>query len=70
MAGTALELVAAGEEDGPKHTLSRIFDNQATDRDIYAGEVEPMLSHLISGNNISVITAGYEKSGRVGSNAC
>ena len=63
MSGEALELVPAGAGEGPKHTLSRIFDALATDRDIYTSELEPMLSHLIEGSNVSIIVAGNHRSG-------
>ena len=43
IAGSAIELVAAGESEGPKHTLSRVFDAHSSDRDVYDAELAPLL---------------------------
>ena len=63
IAGNALELVPAGKTEGERHSYSRIFDEYASDKDVYETEVLPLLEALTNGENAGVVVMGYHRSG-------
>lgn len=63
ISGNALELVPAGQTDGERHSFSRIYDDHASDKDIYEAEMLPLLEGLVGGSNASVVIMGHHRGG-------
>ena len=59
-----MDPTAAGKSEGPRHTLSRVFDVHAADTDVYEAELLPLADSVAAGLNAAAIFCGHHRSGR------
>ena len=63
IAGNALELVPIGSTEGEQHVFTRVYDEHASDKDIYEGEVLTLIEALVGGSNACNVTMGHHRGG-------